>query len=135
MRQEYAILWMVPTVNYDDRSRVTRSKQASSLPHVMPAAESYLDFRILLICNTLCIFQVLYLPNQNRYVRADLASKKNRLESVEKRLEQNRNHMTREAKRAAAMEKKIRIYTGGYQVSNRICVPTSFLAISSGCVA
>lgn len=62
-----------------------------------------------------CLAQVLYLPNQNRYTRANLASKKDRLESVEKRLEQNRTHMTREAKRAAKMERKIKIITGGYQ--------------------
>ncbi|XP_067008345.1 cell division cycle 5-like protein [Anabrus simplex] len=62
-----------------------------------------------------CLAQVLFLPNQNRYTRANLASKKDRLESLEKRLEQNRGHMTREAKRAAKMEKKLKILTGGYQ--------------------
>ncbi|XP_049776436.1 cell division cycle 5-like protein [Schistocerca cancellata] len=62
-----------------------------------------------------CLAQVLFLPTQNRYTRANLASKKDRLESLEKRLEQNRGHMTREAKRAAKMEKKLKILTGGYQ--------------------
>lgn len=62
-----------------------------------------------------CLSQVLFLPNQNRYTRANLASKKDRLESAEKRLEQNRSHMSREAKRAAKMEKKLKILTGGYQ--------------------
>lgn len=62
-----------------------------------------------------CLSQVLFLPNQNRYTRANLASKKDRLESAEKRLEQNRMHMSKEAKRAAKMEKKLRILTGGYQ--------------------
>lgn len=62
-----------------------------------------------------CLSQVLFLPNQNRYTRANLASKKDKLESAEKRLEQNRNHMTKEAKRASKMEKKLRILTGGYQ--------------------
>lgn len=62
-----------------------------------------------------CLSQVLFLPNQNRYTRANLASKKDRLESAEKRLEQNRAHMSREAKRAAKMEKKLKILTGGYQ--------------------
>lgn len=57
----------------------------------------------------------MYLPSQNRYTRANLASKKDRLESLEKRLEQNRKHMAREAKNCAKMEKKIRILTGGYQ--------------------
>lgn len=62
-----------------------------------------------------CLGQVLFLPNQNRYTRANLASKKDRLESAEKRLEQNRTHMSKEAKKAAKMEKKLRILTGGYQ--------------------
>lgn len=62
-----------------------------------------------------CLGQVLFLPNQNRYTRANLASKKDRLESAERRLEQNRAHMAREAKRAAKMEKKLKILTGGYQ--------------------
>ena len=34
-----------------------------------------------------CYSQVLYLPSQNRYTRANLASKKDRIESLEKRLE------------------------------------------------
>lgn len=62
-----------------------------------------------------CLSQVLFLPNQTRYTRANLASKKDRLESAEKRLEQNRSHMAKEAKRAAKMEKKLKILTGGYQ--------------------
>ncbi|CAH1967453.1 unnamed protein product [Acanthoscelides obtectus] len=62
-----------------------------------------------------CLGQVLFLANQNRYTRANLASKKDRLESAERRLEQNRAHMAREAKRAAKMEKKLKIITGGYQ--------------------
>lgn len=36
-----------------------------------------------------CYSQVLYLPSQNRYTRANLASKKDRIESLEKRLEVN----------------------------------------------
>lgn len=62
-----------------------------------------------------CLAQVLFLPTQNRYTRANLASKKDRIESMDKRLEQNRGHMTKEAKRAAKIEKKLRILTGGYQ--------------------
>merc|ERR1712142_750733 len=59
--------------------------------------------------------QVLYLPGQQRYTRANLASKKDRIESLEKRLETNRAHMTKEAKKAAKIEKKLKILTGGYQ--------------------
>lgn len=64
-----------------------------------------------------CLSQVLYLPNQNRYTRANLASKKDRLESAERQLEQNRMQMAKEAKRCGKVEKKIKILTGGYQVS------------------
>ena len=62
-----------------------------------------------------CLEQVLYLPNQNRYTRANLASKKDRLESAEFSLEQNRKFMAKEAKRCGKMEKKLKILTGGYQ--------------------
>ncbi|XP_063771276.1 cell division cycle 5-like protein [Pseudophryne corroboree] len=62
-----------------------------------------------------CYSQVLYLPGQGRYTRANLASKKDRIDSLEKRLEINRGHMTAEAKRAAKMEKKLKILMGGYQ--------------------
>ncbi|XP_058255720.1 cell division cycle 5-like protein [Hemibagrus wyckioides] len=62
-----------------------------------------------------CYSQVLYLAGQSRYTRANLASKKDRIESLEKKLEINRGHMTTEAKRAAKMEKKMKILLGGYQ--------------------
>ncbi|XP_064627229.1 cell division cycle 5-like protein [Lineus longissimus] len=62
-----------------------------------------------------CYSQVLYLPGQNKYTRANLASKKDRIESLDKRLEVNRGHMTKEAKRAAKLEKKLKILLGGYQ--------------------
>ncbi|XP_055370722.1 cell division cycle 5-like protein [Condylostylus longicornis] len=62
-----------------------------------------------------CLSQVLYLPSQNRYTRANLASKKDRLESAERRLEVNRKHMSTEAKRCSKLEKKIKILIGGYQ--------------------
>ncbi|KAK3089147.1 hypothetical protein FSP39_001265 [Pinctada imbricata] len=62
-----------------------------------------------------CYSQVLYLPSQNRYTRANLASKKDRIESLEKRLESNRANMTKDAKHAAKLEKKLKILLGGYQ--------------------
>lgn len=62
-----------------------------------------------------CYAQVLFLPTQQRYTRAALASKKDRLESLEKRLEMNRTHMTEDAKRAAKIEKKLKVLLGGYQ--------------------
>lgn len=62
-----------------------------------------------------CLSQVLYLPSQNRYTRASLASKKDRIESYEKRLEQNRKTMAKEAKKCSKLEKKLKTLLGGYQ--------------------
>ena len=62
-----------------------------------------------------CYSQVLYLPSQNRYTRANLASKRDRIESLDKRLENNRSHMTKDAKRASKLEKKLKVLLGGYQ--------------------
>lgn len=62
-----------------------------------------------------CLSQVLYLESQKRYTRATLASKKDRVRACERKLEENRVHVTGEAKRAAKMEKKLKILTGGYQ--------------------
>uniref|UniRef100_A0A3Q3WJ40 Uncharacterized protein n=1 Tax=Mola mola TaxID=94237 RepID=A0A3Q3WJ40_MOLML len=61
-----------------------------------------------------CYGQVLYLPAQNRYTRANLASKKDRIESLEKKLEVNRGHMTAEARKAAKLERKLKILLGGF---------------------
>lgn len=41
----------------------------------------------LFLKGVLVFLQVLYLPSQNRYTRASLASKKDRIESFEKKLE------------------------------------------------
>ena len=63
-----------------------------------------------------CLSQVLFVPSQNKYTRAPVASKKDRLESLTWQLETNRSHMTREAKKAAKLEKKLRTLTDGYQL-------------------
>jgi pre-mRNA-splicing factor CDC5/CEF1 len=62
-----------------------------------------------------CYAQVLYVPSLNRYTRANLASKKDRIESLEKRLENFRGSMTKDAKKAGKLEKKLKILLGGYQ--------------------
>ncbi|XP_065057512.1 cell division cycle 5-related protein-like [Rhopilema esculentum] len=62
-----------------------------------------------------CYGQLLLLPSQQRYTRAALASRKERLESVEKRLDIFRGHMTEDAKKAAKIEKKLKVLLGGYQ--------------------
>lgn len=62
-----------------------------------------------------CYREVLYLPGQKKYTRAQMASAKDRLESLEKQLQTNRQLMTKQAKKAAKLEKKLKILTGGYQ--------------------
>ena len=42
-----------------------------------------------------CLAQVLYLPSQQRYTRANLVNKKDRIDSLKERLETNRQHMTK----------------------------------------
>lgn len=62
-----------------------------------------------------CYAQVLFVPTSNRFTRASVASRKDKIESYEKRLEANRAHMGREAKRAGKLEEKLKITLGGYQ--------------------
>ncbi|KAF7403985.1 hypothetical protein HZH68_006779 [Vespula germanica] len=69
-----------------------------------------------------CLSQILYLETQKRYTRATLASKKDRVEACERKLEENRMHMTGEAKRAARMEKKLKVLTGGYQTRAQVLI-------------
>ncbi|KAJ8674870.1 hypothetical protein QAD02_010656 [Eretmocerus hayati] len=69
-----------------------------------------------------CLSQILYLEPQKRYTRATLASKKDRIEACERKLEENRVHMTGEAKRAAKMEKKLKVILGGYQNRAQVLV-------------
>ena len=54
---------------------------------------------------------------QKRYTRATLASKKDRIEAYERKLEENRQHMAAEAKRAAKMERKLNVLLKGYMVN------------------
>ena len=54
-----------------------------------------------------CFKQVLYLPTQNKYTRASMAYSKDKVESLERRLLDNRSIMTKEAKNAAKIEKKV----------------------------
>jgi pre-mRNA-splicing factor CDC5/CEF1 len=63
-----------------------------------------------------CYGQVLFVPTSNRFTRASVASRKDKIESFEKKLEVNRFHMSKEAKKAGKIEQKLRITLGGYQV-------------------
>ena len=62
-----------------------------------------------------CYSQVLFLPNSNRFTRASVASRKDKIDSLEKRLEVNRNHISKEAKKAGKLEKKLKVLFGGYE--------------------
>lgn len=62
-----------------------------------------------------CYAQVLYIPNSNRFTRASVTSRKDKIESYEKKLEVNRFHMSKEAKKAGKLEQKLKITLGGYQ--------------------
>uniref|UniRef100_A0A6M2DDQ3 Putative mrna splicing protein cdc5 myb superfamily n=1 Tax=Xenopsylla cheopis TaxID=163159 RepID=A0A6M2DDQ3_XENCH len=115
--QQLAYLEQHPYQNFDDEE-IARAKQLLQKEmEIVKVGMGHGDLSLEAYTQVWeeCLAQVLYLPSQNRYTRANLASKKDRLESLEKRLEQNRKHMAREAKNCAKMEKKIRILTGGYQ--------------------
>lgn len=62
-----------------------------------------------------CYAQVIYVPSANRFTRASVTSRKDKIESYEKKLEANRFHMSKEAKKATKLEQRLRITLGGYQ--------------------
>ena len=62
-----------------------------------------------------CYAQVLFIPSSNRFTRASVANRKDKIESLEKRLEVNRNHIGKEAKKAGKLEQKLKILFGGYE--------------------
>lgn len=105
---------------YDDVSVAEREAAGKLLKqemHVVKAGMAHGDLSLESYSQVWqeCLSQVLYLPSQNRYTRANLASKKDRIESFEKRLEQNRKHMAKEAKKCSKFEKKLKTLLGGYQ--------------------
>lgn len=69
--------------------------QVSIPPKIKSQRESSgLHPSCLFIWSCCLLLQVLYLPAQNRYTRANLASKKDRIESLEKKLDVSK-HATR----------------------------------------
>ena len=70
------------------------------------------------MCECACHYSVHSLP----------PSTKDRLETLEQKLQANRQQMTKQAKKAAKLEKKLKILTGGYQVVYNVqCTFSSFL--------
>ena len=65
-----------------------------------------------------CRQQLLFIPNHQRWTRTALASRRDRLDSCQTRLETNKNIMTKQAKLAAKHEKKLKVLTAGYQSRN-----------------
>ena len=65
-----------------------------------------------------CYREVMFNVSQSRYTRASMSSKKDRIEYLEKTLDTNRQQMTKEAKKAAKIEKKLKIILGGYQAKS-----------------
>jgi len=85
-----------------------------------------------------CYAQVLFMPLQRKYTRASVVSKKDRIEAYEHKLnvcctyafllfsaekyvtfdclQSNKEHMAKEARKAAKKEKNLKILLGGYQV-------------------
>lgn len=105
-----------PFVKYDEEDISNAKQMLSNEIEVVKQGMGH-DLTFDAFCQVWdeCLSQVLYVPSQNKYTRANHATKKERIESLEKRLEQNRNHMTKEAKQAAKIEKKLKILLGGYQ--------------------
>ena len=62
-----------------------------------------------------CYREVMFNVGQSKYTRASMSSKKDRIEFLEKALDVNRQLMTKEAKQAAKIEKKLKVILGGYQ--------------------
>ena len=62
-----------------------------------------------------CYREVMFNVSQSKYTRVSMSSKKDRIEYLEKALDVNRQLMTKEAKQAAKIEKKLKVILGGYQ--------------------
>lgn len=62
-----------------------------------------------------CYREVMFNVSQTKYTRVSMSSKKDRIEFLEKALDVNRQLMTKEAKQAAKIEKKLKVVLGGYQ--------------------
>ena len=77
-----------------------------------------------------CLGQVLFLPSDKRFTRANIVNKKVRIESAEHSLNLNREHMVKEAKKAAKSEKKLKVLLGGYQARAKTLIGQSVNATS-----
>lgn len=115
--QHLAYLESHPYIHYEEEELTSAKKFLQGEMDIVKGGMNHGDLSLEAFSQVWeeCYSQVLFLPSQNRYTRANLASKKDRIESLDKRLEINRNHMTKDAKQAAKLEKKLKILLGGYQ--------------------
>ncbi|CAI9717259.1 division cycle 5 [Octopus vulgaris] len=122
--QHLAYLETHPYVRYEEEELIEAKKQLQTEMDVVKHGMNHGDLSLEAFSQVWdeCYSQILFMPSQNRYTRANLASKKDRIESLEKRLEINRNHMTKDAKQAAKLEKKLKIILGGYQARSQTLV-------------
>lgn len=61
-----------------------------------------------------CLAQLLFVPSANKFTRTNMATKKDKIESLEKRLENNKKIMAEKAKVAGKLEKKHKVLVTGY---------------------
>ncbi|GAB1598639.1 cell division cycle 5-like protein [Argonauta hians] len=122
--QHVAYLESHPFVQYEEEELIEAKKLLQAEMEVVKHGMNHGDLSLEAFSQVWdeCYSQILFMPSQNRYTRANLASKKDRIESLEKRLEVNRNHMTKDAKQAAKLEKKLKIILGGYQARSQSLV-------------
>ena len=59
--------------------------------------------------------ELFYVPSQKKYGRVSLHKKKERLDNYEQDVQNVREQMTKEFKKAAKLEKKLVVLLGGYQ--------------------
>ena len=62
-----------------------------------------------------CHEEMIFLPSQKKFGRASAVDKNERLESVKAEFEATRANIQQEHAKAVKLEKKINLYTGGYQ--------------------
>ncbi|XP_043486424.1 cell division cycle 5-like protein, partial [Polistes fuscatus] len=124
LAQAQAYLEQHPYINFEEEELDAANKLLTNEMNVVKDGMAHGDLSLDAYTTVWeeCLSQILYLETQKRYTRATLASKKDRVEACERKLEENRMHMTGEAKKAARMEKKLKVLTGGYQTRAQVLI-------------
>ncbi|XP_015185878.1 PREDICTED: cell division cycle 5-like protein [Polistes dominula] len=124
LAQAQAYLEQHPYINFEEEELDAAKKLLTDEMNVVKDGMAHGDLSLDAYTTVWeeCLSQILYLETQKRYTRATLASKKDRVEACERKLEENRMHMTGEAKKAARMERKLKVLTGGYQTRAQVLI-------------